>query len=164
MGNGGDVPGGTPEQPVEQAAPQPPIESELRRSTRQRRPSERYPPHEYVMFTDEGEPQSYQEAVSHEHNEEWMDAMQEEMNSLHENNTYELVMLAAGKKALKNKWVFRLKIDENSSQLRYNARLVVKRFGQTKGVDFHEIFSPVVKMNSVKVVLSLAASMDLEIE
>ena len=55
------------------------------------------------MLTDEGEPQHYQEAVSHEHSEEWMEAMQEEMKSLLENHTYELVELPAGKRALKNK-------------------------------------------------------------
>lgn len=86
------------------------------------------------------------------------------MNSLYENNTYELVNFPKGKKALKNKWVYRLKTEENSSHPRYKARLVVKGFGQKRGIDFDEIFSHVVKMSSIRVVLGMAAAMDLEIE
>ena len=89
--------------------------------------------------------------------------MQEEMNSLHKNKTYELVELPKGKKALRNKWVFKLK--KNSEKLvKYKARLVVKGFSQKHGVDFDEIFSPVVKMSSIRVVLGLVASLDLELE
>ena len=90
--------------------------------------------------------------------------MQEEMQSLHENHTYDLVKLPQGKRALKNKWVYRWKTENNSSQLRYKARLVVKGFGQKKGVDFEEIFSPVVKMSSIRVALGLAARLNLEVE
>lgn len=57
-----------------------------------------------------------------------------------------------------------MKHDENTSNPRYKARLVVKGFSQRKGIDFEEIFSPVVKMSSIRIVLSLAASLDLEIE
>ena len=53
---------------------------------------------------------------------------------------------------------------KNNSQSRYKVRLVVKGFGQKKGVDFKEIFSPVVKMSSIRVVLGLAASLILKIE
>jgi hypothetical protein len=55
-------------------------------------------------------------------------------------------------------------IESNKSQPRYNARLVVKGFSQKKGINFEEIFSPVVKMSSIRVVLGLAANMNLEIE
>ena len=65
--------------------------------------------------------------------------MEEEMNSLLENHTYELVKLSKGRKILKNKWVFKLKND--GKNLRYKARLVVKGFGQKKGIDFDENFS-----------------------
>ncbi|PKI65279.1 hypothetical protein CRG98_014317, partial [Punica granatum] len=112
-----------------------------RRSDRVRRPSTRYPPHEYVLLTDGGEPEYYDEAVAHEHKEHWLKAMNEEMNSLSENHTYDLVKLPQGKRALKNKWVYRLKTE--NSRPRYKTRLVVKGFNQKKGVDFEEIFSPV---------------------
>lgn len=57
-----------------------------------------------------------------------------------------------------------MKQQEHTSQPRYKARMVVKGFKQRKGIDFDEIFSPVVKMSSIRVVLSLAASLDLKIE
>ena len=92
-----------------------------------------------------------------------MKAMQEEMNSLQKKKTYELVELPKGKKALRNKWVFKLKKD-SEKLVKYKARLVVKGFSQKHGVDFDEIFSPVVKMSSIQVVLGLVASLDLELE
>jgi ATP-binding cassette subfamily B (MDR/TAP) protein 1 len=59
------------------------------------------------------------------------------------------VSLPKGKKALKNKWVYRVKTEEHCSHPRYKARLVVKGFSQKKGIDFDEIFSPMVKMSSI---------------
>ncbi|CAL1383495.1 unnamed protein product [Linum trigynum] len=138
--------------------------SEPRKSTRDRKASTWYSPHEYLLLTDGGEPEYYQEAMYHEDKEEWNKAMQEEMKSLQENHTYDLVKLPKGKRSLKNKWVYKLKTEETSSKPRFRARLFVKGFNQKKGVDFEEIFSPVVKMSSIRVVLGLAASLDLEVE
>ena len=90
--------------------------------------------------------------------------MQDEMDSLHENYTYNPVELPKGKRALRNKWVFKLKNGEDGSSPRYKARIVVKGFQQKKGVDFDEIFVPVIKMTSIRTMLSIAASMNLEIE
>ena len=71
--------------------------------------------------------------------------------------------LSKGKKVLRNKWVFKLKRD-GDKLVKYKARLVVKGFNQKQGIDFDEIFSPVVKMSSIQVVLGLVASLDLELE
>ena len=90
--------------------------------------------------------------------------MQNEMDSLYENHTYELVELPKGKRALQNKWVYKLKPGDAGKPPRYKARIVVKGFQQKKGVDFDEIFAPVVKMTSIRTVLSIAASMNLEVE
>ena len=117
---------------------------------------------EYILLTDEGEPQSFSEAETHADKDRWVQAMQEEMDSLQKNQTYELVKLPKGMKALKNKWVFKLKND--GKQVKYKARLVVKGFQQKKGIDFDEIFSPVVKMSSIRTVLGLVVSLDLELE
>uniref|UniRef100_A0A2N9IRB9 Integrase catalytic domain-containing protein n=1 Tax=Fagus sylvatica TaxID=28930 RepID=A0A2N9IRB9_FAGSY len=138
-------------------------EPQVRRSTRKHCPSTRYSTSEYVLITDEGEPESFQEVQSHKDKQSWMKAMHEEMNSLHKNNTYELVELPKGKKALRNKWVFKLKKD-GEKLVKYKARLVVKGFNQKQGIDFDEIFSPVVKMSSIRVILGLTASLDLELE
>ena len=120
------------------------------------------PPNEFVLISGQGEPESYQEAIEHAKKDDWKKAMEEEMNSLLENHTYDSVKLPKERKILKNKWVFKLKND--SKNLRYKARLVVKGFGQKKGIAFDEIFSPVVKMSSIRVVLGMAASMNLKVE
>ena len=87
--------------------------------------------------------------------------MYEEMNSLDKNKTYDLVELSKGKKVLRNKWVFKLKKD-GDKLVKYKTRLVVKGFSHKQGIDFDEIFSPVVKMSSIGVFLGLVASLDLE--
>ena len=65
----------------------------------------------------------------------------------YEAQTYELMELTKGKKALKNKWVFKLQKYGNKL-VTYKALLVVKDFGLKRGIDFNEIFSLVVKMMS----------------
>ena len=90
--------------------------------------------------------------------------MQEEMEAFQKNNIYELVKLPKGRKALRNKWVYKLKKDGRGDLVKYKARLVVKGFGEKKGIDFDEIFSPVVKLSSIRIILGLATNQDLEIE
>ena len=96
-----DLPAGYIRQ--EEVGEQLPAEPQLRRSSRQRQPSRRYSTDEYVMLTDAGEPESYQEAIESEQKEKWLVAMQEEMDALQKNHTYNLVLLPSGMKALKNK-------------------------------------------------------------
>ena len=116
------------------------------------KPSTKYPKSTYVTLTESGELDDFSEALSHKEKDKWVSVMRDELKSLHENKTYELVNLPEGRKVLKNKWVYRLKHEEGNSQPRYKARLVVKGFGQKKGIDFDEIFSPVVKMSSIRCV------------
>ena len=68
------------------------------------------------------------------------------MDSLLKNKTWDLCKLLAGKRALQNKWVYKLK-EEDGGKKRFKARLVVKGFSQKNGIDFDEIFSPIVKSN-----------------
>ena len=86
------------------------------------------------------------------------------MRSLLENHTYDMVNLPQGKKILIKKLVYRLKTENNGSQLRYKARLGVKGFNQKKGIDFEEIFSLVVKTSFIHVALGLTAHLNLEVE
>ena len=71
--------------------------------------------------------------------------MDEEMESLVRNQTWDLVELLAGKRALENKCIYSLK-EERGDTKQYKARLVIKGFAQKKGIDFDEIFSHVVKI------------------
>ena len=136
----------------------------IRRSTRESRPPARFiPSFNHLLVTDSGEPESYIEAMQHNSRREWEKSMQEEMDSLQQNQTWDLVKLPKGKRALQNKWVYRLK-EEEGGKRRHKARLVAKGFAQKQGIDFNEIFSPVVKMNSIRTILSLVAVQDLHLE
>ncbi|WVZ15791.1 hypothetical protein V8G54_013357 [Vigna mungo] len=149
---------------VDQLIEDAPQEPQLRGSTRQKQLSRRYFSDEYVNFTNEGEPQSFVEAMEKKDKHKWLQAMEQEMQSLKENQTYDLVELPKERRALQNKWVFKLKNEENNPSPRYKARIVVKGCNQKKRIDFDEIFSPVVKMTSIRAILGLVAKLDLEIE
>ena len=83
---------------------------------------------------------------------------------MHDNHTFDLVKLPKDTKVLKNRWVFRKKHEDGNPVPWCKARLVVKGFNQKKGVDFGEIFFSIVKMLSIRMVLGLPASLDLEVE
>ena len=87
-----------------------------------------------------------------------MAACQYEIDVLHKNNTWELTDLLAGHKAIKSKWVFKLKADG-----RFCARLVAKGFMQIPGIDYDETFCPVACFESLQLLLALAALEDWEI-
>ena len=61
------------------------------------------------------------------------------------------------------KWVYKLKVTSDNAKPKYKARLVAKGFKQEKGVDFDEIFSPVVKMTTLCTVLALVAKEDMDL-
>ena len=145
-------------------------DAEPRRTTRQiRKPSWHS---EYVMashdayclLSEDGEPSTFHEALNGSDASLWMAAMQEEIEALHRNNTWELVELPKGRKAIGNKWVFKIKRDSNDQVERYRARLVVKGYAQKEGIDFNEIFSPVVRLTTIRVVLAMCAAFDLHLE
>jgi len=80
-------------EPTEVVPHEPLVEPLLRRSVRERHHSQKYSPHEFVLLTNEGKPECYEEAMLHEEKNKWLKAMQEEMKSLHKNHTFELVKL-----------------------------------------------------------------------
>jgi len=137
---------------------------DVRQSTRLSRPPERFSPSLYsILLTDAGELEGYDEPIEVDTKVQQELAMKEEMDSLLKNQTWELCKLPASKKALPNKWVYRLK-EEDGGKKRFKARLVVKGFAQKKGINFDEIFSPVVKMTSICIVLSIVVAEDLHLE
>lgn len=82
--------------------------------------------------------------------------MEDEENSLYENNVWELVELPKGKKQIKLKWIFDVKTDELENMVRHKARLVAKGFTQREGEYFFELFAPVSKYSTFIFVLALS--------
>ena len=89
--------------------------------------------------------------------------MDEEMNSLQKNTTWELVSLPFGRKLVQCKWVFRTKVAADGRTYKYKERLVEKVFSQVQGVDYHDTFASVAKMDSIRLVLAILASKHWEV-
>lgn len=73
------------------------------------------------------------------------------------NGTWELVNLPKSQRIADNRWVYRIKRNQNDTIYRYKARLVARVFTQCYGIDYTETFSPVVKFASIRTLLSIAA-------
>ncbi|KAI3802282.1 hypothetical protein L1987_30412 [Smallanthus sonchifolius] len=108
---------------------------------------------EELLLVD-GEPTTYKEAACIK---AWKDAMQVELDSITKNKTWNLVRLPAGQKAIGLKWVYKLKRDASGNVTKHKARLVAKGYVQRKGVDFDEVFAPVARMETIRLLLALAA-------
>nr|GEV57288.1 retrovirus-related Pol polyprotein from transposon TNT 1-94 [Tanacetum cinerariifolium] len=109
------------------------------------------------------EPESYPEALSSKEFIQWKKAINEEMVSFEKNHTWSLVRLQVEKKALQSKLVFRVK-EEHDEKKRYKARLLVKGLQQKQGVDYNEIFSLIVKITTIRLVLTIVAAENLHLE
>ncbi|CAM8999069.1 unnamed protein product [Rhodiola kirilowii] len=100
-------------------------------------------------------PNSVSEALAHSG---WRDAMVEEMNALDANGTWVLTDLPPGACSIGCKWVFTVKVNPDGSVACLKARLVAKGYSQTYGIDHFDTFSPVAKLTSIRLLISLAAS------
>jgi hypothetical protein len=101
------------------------------------------------------EPNSFEEANTDEH---WIKAMEEELDQIEKNETWELVPRPKDKNVIGTKWVFRNKLNEDGQVTRNKARLVCKGYAQVEGIDFEETFSPVSRMEAVRLILAYACS------
>lgn len=79
--------------------------------------------------------------------------MQEEVDTLHSQQTWSLVPFPLDKNLVDLKWVYRVKTNANGSVSRYKARLIVKGYSQEEGIDYGETFSPVVKATTIRLFL-----------
>ncbi|KAF5781204.1 putative RNA-directed DNA polymerase [Helianthus annuus] len=100
-------------------------------------------------------PTNTEQALKSRH---WKKAMEEEMKALTKNNTWEKCALLVGKKTVGCRWVFTIKYKPDGTIERYKARLVAKGYTQTYGIDYSETFSPVAKINTIRVLFSVAAN------
>ncbi|KAE8673149.1 hypothetical protein F3Y22_tig00111810pilonHSYRG00151 [Hibiscus syriacus] len=150
---------GVYQQPNEEGGPSETEESipqsQLRRSTRIRRPNPKYA--NAAIIEEATEPETFEEASK---SSQWMTAMKEEIDALQQNQTWDIVPKIKDVKPISCKWVYKIKRRPDGSIERYKARLVARGFSQQYGLYYDETFSPVAKLTTVRVLLALAANKD----
>ncbi|BBH06862.1 transposable element gene [Prunus dulcis] len=134
---------------------------ELRRSKRAR--VEKNFGDDFYTFLVEGDPTTYKEAVMSVDAPFWKEAINDEFQSIIQNNTWMLTNLPAGNKAIGCKWVFRKKLKPDGSIDKYKARLVAKGFTQKKGIDYFDTYSPVSRITTIRTLIALASVHNLVI-
>ena len=107
------------------------------------------------LLTEIEEPLGYHQAAGQP---AWEDAMAKEIEAIEKNATWSLNTLPAGHKAIGLKWVFKLKKNSAGEVIKHKARLVAKGYVQQEGIDFDEVFAPVARLDTVRVILALAAN------
>ena len=133
-----------------------------RRSTRERRRPDYYGV--YVNLVSQvSEPNTVNEALKGTDSQKWIEAMKTEMQSLNDNHVWELVDAPEKARIVNCKWIFKCKLKENGQVERYKARLVAQGFSQRPRIDYEETFSPVVRFESVRTVLAVAAEKNWKI-
>ena len=117
-----------------------PVVQQLRRSTHERRSAI---PDDYEVYLQESEfdsfiddPPTYKKALESTESEKWIDAMKEEIDSMAQNEVWDLVLLPHGFKFIGCKWIYKVKRDQKGNIQRYKARLVAKGFTQKEGIDY----------------------------
>ena len=109
------------------------------------------------------EPTSYREAMKSEDSTKWHMAMKSEIQSMYDNQVWNLIDPPPGVKPVGCKWVFKKKTNMDGNINTYKARLVAKGFKQIHGVDYEETFSPVAMLKSIRILLAITAYYDYEI-
>lgn len=113
-----------------------------------------------AFFTSQEDPTDYYEAMK---KEEWRRAMDLEIEAIERNKTWELVTLPPGKKKIGVKWVYKTKHNEKGEIDKFKARLVAKGYSQRHGIDYEEVFAPVARWDTIRMLLALAACKGWEV-
>ena len=109
-----------------------------------------------IHFAFLSEPRTIAESDNGPDAKTWKKARAEELESHDYNNSWTLTKLPPNRKAIKSKWVFKWKRDQNGAIIRHKARLVAKGCSQVYGIDYDETFSPVVRYASLRLLFALA--------
>jgi hypothetical protein len=116
-----------------------------------------------ILLLDNDEPITYMKAMMGPNSDIWLRAMESEIESMHDNQVWNLVDPIDSVRPIDCKWVFKKKTDKDRNVHIYKARMVVKGFKQIHGIDYDKTFSPVVMLKSIQVLLAIAAYFDYEI-
>ena len=106
------------------------------------------------------EPNCFEEATKDEF---WNKAMDEELDQIEKNDTWELVPRPKNKNVIGTKWVFMNKLNEDGQVTRNKARLVCKGYAQIEGIDFEETYAPVARMEAIHLFLTYACSKNVKV-
>jgi hypothetical protein len=118
------------------------------------------PEQTHLALTSTIEPTYFEEASKDEF---WNKAMDEELDQIEKNDTWELVPRPKDKNMIGTKWVYKNKLNEDGHVTRNKARLVCKRYAQVEGVDFEETFSPVAIMEAIQLLLDYACFKNIKV-
>ncbi|GKA56992.1 putative ribonuclease H-like domain-containing protein, partial [Tanacetum coccineum] len=110
----------------------------------------------FACFLSQIEPKKISKALE---DESWVDAIQEELLQFKIQKVWILIDLPYGKKAIKTKWVYRNKKDERGVVVRNKARLVAQGYRQEEGINYDEVFSPVARIEAIRIFLAFASYM-----
>ena len=105
-------------------------------------------------------PNCFQEAISGPDSKKWLEAMNDEMIALRENDTFEVTALPEGSSLVGGRWVYALKTDQTGGE-KYKARFVAKGYSQIEGVDYHETFSPTARFTTIRMLMQLSVQENL---
>ena len=109
---------------------------------------------EEALLISREEPLSYTEAANEEL---WIRAMREEMLSIDRNDTWELEIPPPNCRPIGLKWIFKLKKNPQGNVIKRKARLVEKGYSHRKGIDYEEVYAPVVRFETIRLLIALAA-------
>jgi len=116
---------------------------------------------DFIVYLIDDTPRTIEEAYSSPDADYWKEAVRSEMDSIMSNGTWEVVERPYGCKPVGCKWVFKKKLRPDGTIEKYKARLVAKGYTQKEGEDFFDTYSPVARLTTIRVLLSLAASYGL---
>ncbi|XP_072066897.1 uncharacterized protein [Arachis hypogaea] len=105
----------------------------------------------------EGDTETYEEAIRFRDSDFWKEAIQDKMDSIMRNNTWKLVDLPRGSKAISSKWIFKKKMKVDGTVDKFKARLVAKGFAQKEGIDYFDTYAPVARIATIRVLIALAS-------
>jgi hypothetical protein len=113
---------------------------------------------DFIVYLVDDTPRTLSEAYASSDADYWKEAVRSEMDSILANGTWEITDRPYGCKPVGCKWVFKKKLRPDGTIEKYKARLVAKGYTQKEGEDFFDTYSPVARLTTIRVLLSLAAS------